>query len=149
MKSKILYAICFAYFLSGYSVYTTKAPLELIRQADPSITAHTDMFTLHQIGLVFMIATVLSSLLLFKNKADWAFSLMTFVITWWALLFILSWIQTGYWQSIYGAANYGMVAIILIMVSRIIEMPPAMQTREPMFSDNAQFNLDKKEGESR
>lgn len=129
MRNKILYVICLAYFVAGWSVYTMPdVSLDLIRQADPSITAHTDMFTLNQIGLIFMIASTVAVLLaVFKKKTDWGYSLMTFVLVWWSLLYIVSWYQTGYWQSIYGLVNYGLTATILILCSRIIEMPKGMR----------------------
>jgi hypothetical protein len=149
VKSKILYLICIAYFVSGYSVYTTKAPLALIRQADPSITAHTDIFTLHEIGLVFMIGTSVSIILGLLKKVEWAFSLMTFIITWWALLFLVSWARTGYWQSIYSFVNYALVASLLIMVSNIVEMPKTMQKPEQLLGSQGYTYLDKKEDGSR
>lgn len=126
MKNKIMYVICVAYFVAGYSVYTLKVPLDLIRQADPSITAHTDMFTLHQIGLIFMASTIFAALLTFRGKSEWAYTQMTFLLTWWALLYLVSWAQTGYWQSIYGFVNYALTAIIVMLCSRIIELPPGM-----------------------
>lgn len=124
MKSKILYAFCLLFFLSGYTTYITPdVSLDLIRQADPGITAHTDMFTLNQIGLIFMIVSLVCTILAVLKKTNAAYSIMTFLLTWWSLLYIVSWVQTGYWQSIYGLLNYGLNVVILILCSKIVEMP--------------------------
>lgn len=129
MKSKILYLVCLAYFISGFQVYNTSVPsLKLLRQADPSITAHTNIFTLHEIGLVFMLSTaVCAAITLFWNKSQLGYSIITFLLTWWGLLYLVSWIQTGYWQSIYGTVGYGLTVSILILCSRIVESPPGMR----------------------
>lgn len=128
MKTKILYVIAVAYFVSGYKVYTTPdVSLALIRQLDPSITAHTDMFTLHQIGVIFMLSTVLAAGLAFKKKIGLAYGLLTFLLVWWGLLYVVSWIQTGYWQSAYGLVNYAFTATILILCSRIVDIPKGMR----------------------
>ena len=128
MKNKILYVIALAYFISGFQVFTTPdVSLTLLRQADPSITAHTDMFTLNQIGLIFMSSTALAAVLTWRGKVAWAYSLLTFLLSWWGLLYILSWIRTGYWQSLYGVVNYGLTAAILILCSKIVELPKGMQ----------------------
>lgn len=125
MKNKILYLVCLAYFISGFQVYNTSVPsLKLLRAADPSITAHTNIFTLHEIGLVFMIATVVAAALThFWKRSQWGYSLITFLLTWWGLLYLVSWAQTGYWKSIYGAVGYGLTVSILILCSRIVDAP--------------------------
>lgn len=147
MKSKILYVVAVAYFISGYKVYTTpNVSLALIRKLDPSITAHTDMFTLHQIGLIFMVATVLASGLAFKGKVSLAYGLLTFLLVWWGLLYIVSWIQTGYWQSLYGAVNYALTSTVLILCSRIVEMPKGMRES---FNTPLPFEILRKEKENR
>ncbi len=128
LKRKILYVICLAYFVAGWSVYhTPDVSLDLIRQADPSIVAHTDLFTLNQIGLIFMITTVVSAAIVaFYSRCDWSYGIMTFLLTWWSLLYILSAIQTGYWQSLYGFVNYGLTAMVLILCSKIVDTPEGM-----------------------
>lgn len=126
MKTKglILLVVCIAYFVAGHSVYTTPVTnLDVIRQLDPSITAHTDMFTLHQIGLIFMITSVIAVLLGLFRRLEWGYGLMTFLLVWWSALYLVSWYSTGYWQSIYGFINYGLTASLLILVSRLVEVP--------------------------
>ncbi len=127
MKSKIMYVVCIAYFISGLNVYNTKVPLDLLKQVDPSITAHVTILSLHQIGLVFMGMSLLCAALTRFKKTEVAFGLMTFLLTFWAMLYMVSWAQTGYWQSIYGIANYALVCTMLILISRIVEMPKNLQ----------------------
>lgn len=142
MKTKILYLISLAYFISGYHVFTTSdVSLALIRHADPSIVAHTDMFTLKQIGAIFMMATVAAVLMTLDKRSEWAYGLLTFLMAWWSLLYVVSWIQTGYWQSVYGFVNYGLVAAILVMCSKIAEMPKGMRES---FSTPLPFEILKK-----
>lgn len=124
MKNKILYAFCLLFFLAGYTTYDTPpASRALIRQVDPSITAHTNMFTLHQIGLLFMAVSLVCTVLAVLKKTNLAYGLMSFLLTWWSLLYIVSWVETGYWQSIYSIASYGLNVVILILCSKIVEAP--------------------------
>jgi hypothetical protein len=151
MKSKILYVICLAYFISGFAAYNISVPsLELLRKADPSITAHTDLFTLHQIGLIFMISTTIAALLTLKNKVEWGYSLLTFVLSWWAMLYLVSWAQTGHWQSVYGFVNYGLITMVLILCSKIAEMPEGMRESQnsPLPLAELDFRLNKLGGDS-
>lgn len=128
MKNKILYAFCMLFFLAGFTTYDTpSASRALIRQVDPSITAQTNMFTLHQIGLLFMAVSLVCTVLAVLNRPNLAYGLMAFLLTWWSLLYIVSWVQTGYWQSIYGIFNYGLNVAILILCSKIVESPKGMQ----------------------
>lgn len=141
VKNKILYVICVAYIVAGWSVYTTPpTSLDIIRQADPSITAHTNMFSLHQIGMIFMATSVLAILLILWKKVNLAYAIMTFLLVWWSLLYLVSWSQTGYYQSVYGFVNYALTASLLILCSRIVEMPKGM--RESMNSPLPLAELD-------
>lgn len=126
MKSKILYLVAVAYFLSGFSTYGTKIPTSTYKQLDPSVTAHLNLLSLHQIGLLFMITSAVAFVLTLFKQVNLGYSLMTFVLMFWTLLYVQSWIQTGYWQSIYGIANYLLTTGILILCSRIVEMPKVL-----------------------
>jgi hypothetical protein len=35
----------------------------------------------------------------------------------------VSWVETGAWQCIYGIANYGLTAGVLMVCSRIVDLP--------------------------
>jgi hypothetical protein len=142
-----MYIVCVAYFLAGFNVYNTKISVALYEQLDPSLKAHLHLFTVHQIGLIFMLATISAALLTAFKKVDLAYALMTFLLTWWTLMYVVSWIQTGYWQSIYGIANYALTAAILVLVSRVVEMPKEMLTKEPtLFSSSVKFDLEEEDG---
>jgi hypothetical protein len=131
-KALVLYALCIGYFVAGFNVLNIGATdLALLRQADPGITAHTDIFTLKQIGWFFMIVTILCAILGFLKKVNWGFSILTFVLTWWACLYLVSWAQTGYWESVYGFINYGISALILVLVSRLVD-PPTIEYQQVM-----------------
>jgi hypothetical protein len=152
IKSSILLVICIAYFISGFQVYNISAPsLAAVRAADPSITAHTDLFTLHQIGLIFMITTTIAGICALTHKATWGYSLMTFVLVWWASLYIVSWVQVSYWQSVYGFVSYGLTAFILILCSKIVEFPVGMResANTPLPLLNLEEHFNNMEGESK
>lgn len=144
MKTKILYLVCFAYFLAGLNVYRTKIPKELIVQADPSVSAHLRLFSFHQIGATFMLVTAVCVLLALTKRVARAYSMMTFLLMFWALLYVVSWSDTGYWQSVYGMANYALTASILILCSKIAECSPEFYTSmaTPLPIAEINFRLD-------
>jgi hypothetical protein len=126
VKEKVLYLICVAYFLSGLNVYKITAPEALLVQVDPGVTAQLRLFSFHQISLLFVVVTVLCALLAWRGAVNLAYGILTYLIVFWMLLFVISWIQTGYWQSIYNVGNYAMVAGVLFLVSRVVETPAAI-----------------------
>lgn len=127
MRAKILTLISVAYFIAGLNVYLTKVPRALLAKADPSISAHLRLFTLHQVGFLFMFVSIGCLIGVAFKKVDYAYSAMTFLIVFWTSLYFLSWAETGYWKSIYGIANYALVSGILILCSRIPDMPKGME----------------------
>lgn len=118
-RAKVLVLVCVAYFLAGLNVYNSAVPVDLIKQADPSITAHVNLFTMHQIGAVFMAATAVSFGAALWNKVEYGYALVTFLLAFWTALYAVSWVETGYWQSIYGMANYGLTLGVLAICSRV------------------------------
>lgn len=144
MKSKIMYLVCVAYFLSGLNLLSNNIPRSVLKKADPSITAHLTLASVHQVGWFFMIVTPICFALTLLKKVHWAYGIMTFVLFFWALLYLLSWAETGYWRSIYGAANYFLVVGILVLCSRIVEMPKPLQT-----NSITSYLKDKAKGESK
>jgi hypothetical protein len=132
MKAKILYVVCVAYIVAGISTYNTKVPTNVLKELNPGLSAHLNMFTVHQIGVMFILVSLLSIVLAAFKKVHLAYGLMTYILAFWSLLYLVSWIRTGYWQSVYGMANYMFVAVILIMCSRIVEMPKNMVDEDPM-----------------
>lgn len=130
MRAKILYLVSLAYLIAGFSVYNIHVPRSTLKLADPSLTAHLRLFTVHEIGLLFMLVSLGCILGTAFKKVDYAYSVMTFLIVFWTSLYLLSWAQTGYWKSIYGVANYALVSGILILCSRIPDMPKGMQASQ-------------------
>lgn len=136
LRSRILYLVSAAYFLAGLQVYQIKATRAQLKAADATIEAHVNLFTTHQIGMLFMVGSALAAgIVLYEDLAPHAwlarklremafgYSLMTFLLMFWTGLYGLSWIENGNWHAIYGIANYGLTVGILLLCSRIAEIP--------------------------
>lgn len=136
MRARILYLVSAAYFIAGLQVYHIKATKAQLKAADATIEAHVNLFSTHQIGLLFMIGSTLSAgIVLYEELAPHAslarrlreislgYSIMTFLLMFWTALYFLSWIENGNWHAVYGIANYGLTVGILLLCSRIVELP--------------------------
>jgi hypothetical protein len=136
VRAKILYLVSAAYFLAGFQVYQIKATTAQLKAADPTVEAHLNLFSVHQIGLLFMTTSVVAagivlyeelaphaSLAIKLREISFGYDLMTFVLMFWTMLYGLSWIENGDWHAVYGIGNYGLTVGILLLCSRIVELP--------------------------
>jgi hypothetical protein len=136
VRSKILYLISAAYFIAGFQVYHTKATTAQLKAADPTVQAHLSLFTLHQIGWLFMGTSIVSAVIVaYEELAPHArlaqrlreiafgYSLMTFVLFFWTFLYLVSWFENGDANAVYGIANYGLTVGLLLICSRIVDLP--------------------------
>lgn len=120
MKSKyIMWLICFSYFLSGLNLWYTPPQItkKLLEMADPGTTAQLNLFSIQFYGMFFMVVCVICFALTLVRRTHWAYGIMTFVITFWALLYLVSWAETGYWRSVYDASGYFLTTGLLLLCS--------------------------------
>jgi hypothetical protein len=124
IKSAIMYFICIAYFLDGLNLYSLPdSDRQILKTLDPSTTAQLDLLSTHQMAYLFTTVCVVCFGLTMWGKVHIAYGLMTFLVLFWALLFLVSWAITGYWQSIYNGAQYFLTTAVLVMCSKIVETP--------------------------
>lgn len=156
MRSKILYLIAAAYFLAGFRVYQIKATTDQLKAADPTVQAHLDLLTVHQVGWLFMGTAIVSAgVVLYEDMAPhakWAvrlksiafgYSLMTFVLMFWTALYALSWVENGDWHALYGIGNYGLTVGILLLCSKIVELPDKRAVSVPILVAAVEHDLAK------
>lgn len=122
-RAKILLLLSLIFFLSGIALFSLPIPAAALA-ADPTLHAHLRLMSVNQIAWLFTLVGgfgVLTSL--FKRLITWGYSALMFVNMFWFLLYMLSWAETGYWRTIFAAAQSGLIIGTLWIASNIVEFP--------------------------
>jgi hypothetical protein len=120
VRSKILIGVTFLFFMNGLNILTNPTIKEYAH-LDPSLTAHLKVLSVTNIGWLFVMFFPFVVLLIFCRKVVAAYALTQFLTATWGLLFIVSWIDTGYWRGLYSAVTYLVLTAFLYVGSQIID----------------------------
>lgn len=129
IRATILLLLSLIFFMSGLSILMSPFPASYAK-FDPSIHAHLEVMTVTQIGWLFIslgIIGVVSALV--KSLRMCGYSAFMFVSTFWMWLYLVSWAETGYWRSVFGAVQYLLFVGVLWASSRVVEVPRKLAVR--------------------
>lgn len=122
VRAKILLLVSVIFALSGFSILLSPFPLAYYA-VDPSIHAHLAIMSVKFIGWMFLSVGLFGSISAAFQKTVLGYGALMFVSTYWLLLYLVSWAETGYWRSIFGAAQYLMFVGVLAVASGVVEIP--------------------------
>lgn len=124
-KCKILLLLGFVFFLSGLSLLTSNVP-DAAFKSDPSVKAHVLLVGITGAAWIFTLSGLTGIISSFTKRYDLGYLLLMGLSMWWGLLYIVSWVSTGYWRSIWGCTLYFLIAGVLWITSKWPE--PAIVT---------------------
>ncbi len=134
-KCKVLLLLGLVFFSAGFSLLTSNVPDEVFK-SDPSVHAHVQLVGINGAAWLFMLFGGLGMVTAFTRRFDIGYLALMALSMWWGLLYIVSWLSTGYWRSIWGCTLYFLIAGVLWITSKWPEyvhpVPPA--ETEPLFN---------------
>lgn len=125
-RAKILLLISLIFLSSAVAIFSTPIPAAALA-ADPTLHAHLHLLTIHEIAWLFTgvsVFGIVSSF--FQRLIAWGYAAMMFANIFWLLLYVLSWIETGYWRTVFSATEYALIVGILWIGSSVVEIPKAL-----------------------
>jgi hypothetical protein len=122
VRAAILILLGGLFLAAGFSTLALPYSDEIIA-TDPGIQAHLKLMGPTEIGWFFVLVGALSIILGLIGQHDAGYGIMQFVSTFWALLYLVSWMETGYWRAVFPAAQYALLIGILAVSSRIVVYP--------------------------
>lgn len=122
-RALVLLLVSLIFMLSGLSILVSNLPGKYA-ELDPSIHAHLALLSVGHIGLMFFLVGLLGcTASFFTNLHLFGYVALQALSTFWGGLYIVSWIETGYWRSVFGMIQYILLIGILWIASRLVEVP--------------------------
>lgn len=126
MRAKILVLLALVYITSGLQLLLSNIPAAAL-YGDPSLQAHLEIFTPTQVAWLFIGLGLVGVATVLMKKPLWGYFPFMFVSSMWGLLYLVSWYETGYWRSVFGAVIYVLIVGILFVSSKTVEMPTLLE----------------------
>lgn len=132
-RASILLLLGIIFVINGWVIIDTADQLARSPIAQQSYAAHLDVFGMTAWGWIFAVVGSTSAIAgLVPRLPAWVgFAGLQLLATFWGLLFIASYAQTGYGRAWLGALQWGAIVGILVIISDWDDPPPHRYEEAP------------------
>lgn len=125
-RASVLLVVGFIMAVNGWVMADTADALRSSPIAMQVYSAHRDVMSLESWGAVFIIVGSVSAVAGFVNRlpAWFGFAALQLLSTFWGLLFIASYFQSGYTRALVGMTQWAMVTALLAIIANWEDPPP-------------------------
>lgn len=124
IRSKILFLVSTLYLVGG--LQTLDNPYaEAYLKTEPSFHAFARIFDSNSVVAILVGAGglgILAALTHHRRAIQYAYFVLMMVSIFWTGLYVLGWLETGYWQTVFYVAQYAVLSGALLAASTVVEL---------------------------